>query len=216
MRASMRLRLSDRRSSSSPEPFDRQASGQVALHDGAGGGGKRVDAGEQFAADPIAAADAEQGHDAEPPQHGRTDHARQLAPVLDVAADDQPVAARQPEHIGEGEPPLDPARRRAPIDELDRAEAVPQIGRHGAEIARQPAALAVGHQIEAVAGRLRPFGHRADELVEPARPVLLGQPFELGIDGLIELPRQQNRGVPIDVEDGHDGGRAEQRKIGQR
>ncbi len=80
-----------------------------------------IDAGEQLAAHPIAAADAEQGHDAEPPQHGRADHAGKLAAVLDVAADDQPIAARQAEHIGEGEPVLDAAGRRAAIDELDRA-----------------------------------------------------------------------------------------------
>ncbi len=141
---------------------------------------------------------------------------RQLAAVLDVAPDDQPVAARQSEHIGEGESAFDPSGRRAPIDEFDRAEAVPQVGRHRAEIAGQSAAFAVGHQIEAVAGGLCALSHDADELVEPSSPVLLGQPFELGIDGLIELPRQQNRGVPIDVDDGQDRGRAEQRKIGQR
>ena len=52
----------------------------------------------------IAAANAEHGHDAEPPQHRRADHAGKLAAVLDVAADDQPIAARQAEHVGEGEP----------------------------------------------------------------------------------------------------------------
>ena len=72
-----------------------------------------IDAREQFAAHPVASADAEQGHDAESPQHGRADHARELAAVLDVAADDQPIAARQAEHIGESEPVLDAAGRRA-------------------------------------------------------------------------------------------------------
>jgi hypothetical protein len=40
-------------------------------------------------------------------------------------------------------------------------------------------------------------------------PVLLGETFQLGVDGLIELPRQQDRRIPIDVENRHDGGGAE-------
>ena len=171
---------------------------------------------EQLAAHPIAAADPEQGHDAEPPQHRRADQAGKLAAIFDVAADDQPVAARQPEHIGEGEPVLDPSRRRTPIDELDRAEAVPQIGRHRAEIAGEPAAFAIGHEIEAVAGRAAALGHRAHELLQSPCPILLGQPLELGVDGLAELLREQDRRVPIDIGDGDDGRGAEQRKIGQR
>ncbi len=111
---------------------------------------------------------------------------------------------------------LDASGRRTPIIELDRAEAIPQIGRHGAEIAGEPAAFAIGHEIEAVAGRLAALGHDADELVQSPCPVLLGKSLEFGVDGLIELPREQDRGVPVDIGDGENRRGAEQRKIGQR
>ena len=62
---------------------------------------------------------------------------------------------------------------------------------------------------------LAALGHNSHELILPACLVLLGQAFELGVDGLVELPREQNRSVPIDVGDGDDGRRAEQRKISQ-
>ena len=175
-----------------------------------------IDAGEQLAAHPIAAADAEQGHDAEPPQHGRADHASKLAAVLDVAADDQPIAARQAEHVGESEPVLDAAGRRAPIDELDGPQAIPEIGRDRAEIAGEPSPFAVGDEIEAVAGSCAALGNGADQLVQPPCPVLLGQALQLGVDRLVQLARQQNRRVPVDIDDGDDGRRAEQRKIGKR
>jgi hypothetical protein len=193
-----------------------QPPAEIAGHDGARGRRERVDAGEQLPAHPIAAADAEQRHHPEPPQHGRADHARKLATIFDVAANDQAVSARQPEHIGEGEPPLHASGRRTPVIELDRPDAIPQLGRHRAEISRRAMALAVGDEIEAVAGRLAAFGDDTDELLQPAGPVLLGKTFELGVDRLIELPRQQHRRVPVDIGDGEDRRGAEQRKISQR
>src|SRR5262249_12064275 len=113
-------------------------------------------------------------------------------------------------------PLLDTAGRRSLINELDRSQAVPKLRRHGAEIAGEPAAVAVSHEIEAVAGRAAALGHGAYELLEPAAPVLLGEASQLGVDGLVELPRQEDRRVPIDIEDRNDCGGAEQRKIGQR
>src|SRR6185312_13661261 len=95
-------------------------------------------------------------------------------------------------------------------------EAIPQIRRHGAEIARKPAPFIVGHEIEAITGRSTSLGDRTHELLEPPCPVLFGKSLKLRVDGLVQLPRQQDRCVPIDVEDSNDGRRAEQRKIGQR
>src|SRR5262245_23374016 len=108
------------------------------------------------------------------------------------------------------------AGRRAPVIELDRTDAIPQLGRHRAEISRHAMAFAVGDEIEAVAGRLASLGDDANELIQSAGPVLLGKTFELGVDRLIELPRQQHRRVPVDIGDGEDRRGAEQRKIGQR
>ena len=194
----------------------RQPPGEIAFHDGARGGGDRIDPGEQVAADQIAAADAEQRHHAKSPQHGRADHARELAPVLDVAADDETVAAGQPEHIGKGEPRFDAAFRRPAIFEFDRSETVEKFLGDAGEIARDAAPGGVGDEIEAVARRLAAVGHGAHELGQSAVGILLGKTFDLGVDGIVQLPGQQHGGVPIDVENGHDRRRAEQRKIGQR
>ena len=62
----------------------------------------------------------------------------------------------------------------------------------------------------------RQLGRLGYTVVQAAGPVLLGETFQLGVDRLIELPRQQHRRVPVDIGDGEDRRGAEQRKIGQR
>ena len=104
-----------------------QAAGEVPFHDGARGGGDRIDPRQQFAAHPIAAADPEQRHDAQPPQHGRSDQPREFAAILDIASDDEAIAAGQPEDVGEGKPGLDTARGRTAVDELDGPEATGEL-----------------------------------------------------------------------------------------
>src|SRR4029079_1720903 len=80
----------------------------------------------------------------------------------------------------------------------------------------EPPPFAVGDEIEAVAGSWAALGNGADQLVQPPCPVLLGQDLQLGVDRLVQLARQQNRRVPVDIGDGDDGCGAEQRKIGKR
>ena len=169
MRASMRLRLSDKRSSSSPEPSTGKRPVRSPSMIVRARGGDRIDPLQQLAAHPIAAADAEQGHDAEPPQHGRADHARELPAVLDVAPDDQAIAASQPEHIGKSEPLLDAAGAGPAIDELDRAKTVGKLVRDGAEVAGDALPVRVGHIIETVAGRAAAVDDGADQAVQDRR-----------------------------------------------
>jgi len=77
-------------------------------------------------------------------------------------------------------------------------------------------ALRVRHEIEAVTRRLAPIGDGLDQLIESAGLILLGETLQLGIDGLVQLPRQQHRRVPIDIDHRDRGRRAEQREVGQR
>ncbi len=51
-------------------------------------------------------------------------------------------------------------------------------------------ALRIGHEIKAVAWGLAALGHDTHELVSPTGFVLLGEPFQLGIDGLMQLTGQ--------------------------
>ncbi len=159
---------------------------------------------QQLAAHPIAAADAEQRHDAEPPQHGRADHARELPAVLDVAADDQAIAARQPKHIGESEPRLDAARRRAAIDELDRPETVGTARatrrrdcRRGDCRPGRPRDRGCCRASGCGRRRCGPAGSRPPAVYCSARP------FSSASMVSLQLPRQQDGGVPVDIEDGN-------------
>ena len=123
-------------------------------------------------AHPITAANSEQGHDEQAPQHGLPRRAREYAAVIDVAADNQSVAAGKAEDIGEGEPllPRPPARggyrRIRPaswqllMTALSTCHASPVV---------------VGDEIEAVAGSSAPLGDDAHELLKSARTILLGE-----------------------------------------
>src|SRR5262249_2382119 len=164
----------------------------------------------------ISAANPEQSHDAQSPQHGRADYPGKLASVLDIAPDDEPVAARQSKHVGKSESRLSAALRRAAIFELDRPQAVRQLLRDAGEIAGDTVSFRIGDVIEAAARGLASIRYGAHELGQAAVGVLLGKALELGVDRIVQLAGQQYGGIPIDIEDGHHRRRAEQGKISHR
>ncbi len=102
MRASMPLRLSDRRSSSSPEPssgmrLERSPVMIVRLASVIG-----LDAAQHAAADGEAGADAEDRQQRDAPQPELTHGAGEAMQVLDVAADDQHETARDRQGHADG------------------------------------------------------------------------------------------------------------------
>ena len=165
---------------------DRQAPGQVAVHDPARRFGHRVDALEHATGDEEAAGDTQHDDDRRATSGRREDDVVQPLALLEIAADQQTEAARQLKHAHQGVM-LGVASRlvEAAVGGLGPARPVENAGRQRADIAGE---------------RPRPPGWSRDRGSTPAGatrastmktsrrmppwPVLLGKAGDLGVDRL--------------------------------
>ena len=200
-------------------PVERDPPAEVARHDLFGGAVDAIDPAQHPAAHQEAAGKPEQKREPEPPGEGMLDPGLQLQSFLDLAAHQQAVAAGEAKALG------DRAAVLADLTiELDRHRKGQPIVlakccvRPAVDIAGDPAAGRVGQKIDAGAvglGSASLLDHLA-KARQALRPVLLGEPGDLRLDGLGGLPGHEAGGGDVEIAEQNQRRHGEQAEIDQR
>ena len=195
---------------------DRQAAGEIAIHDVAGGVGHGIDPLEHAARDEKSARDTKHHNDRQrPPAGGEHDIVKPLT-LFQIASDQEPKTAGQLKHPHQGAMPgtlriFEPA-----IDAFGPARPVENASGQRADIAGEPFPRRGGNEVEARARPPRPEIDDEDEASDAALAVLLRQPGDLGIDRLGDLLGDQAPGIPGEIAEQERREQRKDRQVDQR
>jgi hypothetical protein len=190
------------------EPFRK-----VAFHDGAAGGGDQIDAMEKIAAHDEAAEQTEQHGEAEGEEERAANERAQLAPFLDITADDQHRPIGKSQVIGPGAAVADTFEGLHEIGKLDPPLPLDRLLGKAVEIAGKAAAEIIGQQIHRAWILLAATADRLGETFHAVLGELLGKHADLGAHGLLNLLLDKQSGVPIDVGENNADGESEYGEI---
>src|SRR5215212_4474409 len=172
---------------------------QVAFHDRAAGGGYGIDTVEKIAAHDETAEQAEQHGETKREIEGAANERAQLAPFLDVAADDQHRAVGKRQVIGPGAAMTDAFEGFHEIGKLDPPLPLDRMLGKAVQVSGKPAAEIIGEQIHRTGILLAAAAYRLGQTLHAMIGELLGKHADLRAHGLLDLLLDEQSGVPIDV-----------------
>ena len=193
---------------------DRQACGEVSLHDGLGAFVHGVDAAQHTARNEEA---SEHADERDPEQRGDERPAEDAGDgfaVLEIAAYKQAKAARQHEDADQ-RAALDARFAHALIRRFAQARRTKHIRRQVENVAGDSLPLEVGDEVQRGAGLARTAFDDVDEAAHAALPVEVGESLDLRLDGGLDLLVHDAAHVPCDPRHDDAGEDREHHEIGE-
>ncbi len=174
---------------------------------------------EHAAAHHEAAGEAEQQRQREAPADALLDQRLDLQALLDLAPDQQAEAAGQREARGAGAPRLEPSSSpRTSTLKLSQPSGPGSTWGQRLDVAGDPAAGRIDQQVDAGALRMG-LAAPLDDLAQAQQAlaaVLLGEPGDLGLDGVGGLALEHARGRDVEQPEQRQRRDPEQREVDQR